>query len=86
MQHSLHDAVSSSCVLYSFTMIVLGLEILVRVVYLAGYRLALSISETVVLLYSSLSRIECILNTRVVYLKMKEYSSGMSGSSELCDS
>ena len=67
MQHGLHDAVSSPCVLYSFTMIILGLEILVRVVYLAGYRLALSISETVVLLYSSLSRIESILNTRVVY-------------------
>ena len=67
MQHSLHDAVSSPCVLYSFTMIILGLEILVRVVFLAGYRLALSISETVVLLYSSLSRIEGILNTRVVY-------------------
>ena len=67
MQHGLHDAVSSPCVLYSFTMIILGLEILVRVVYLAGYRLALSISETVVLLYSSLSRIEGILNTRVVY-------------------
>ena len=67
MQHSLHDAVSSPCVLYSFTMIILGLEILVRVVYLAGYRLALSISEAVVLLYSSLSKIEGILNTRVVY-------------------
>ena len=67
MQHDLHDAVSSPCILYSFTMIILGLEILVRVVYLPGYRLALSISETVVLLYSSLSRIEGILNTRVVY-------------------
>ena len=67
MQHGLHDAVSSPCILYSFTMIILGLEILVRVVYLAGYWLALSISEAVVLLYSSLSRIESILNTRVVY-------------------
>ena len=67
MQHGLHDAVSSLCILYSFTMIILGLEILVRVVYLAGYQPALSISETVVLLYSSLSRIESLLNTRVVY-------------------
>ena len=67
MQHGLHDVVSSPWVLYSFTMIILGLEILVRVVYLAGCQLALSISETVVLLYSSLSRIEGILNTRVVY-------------------
>ena len=67
MQHGLHDAISSPCILYSFTMIILGLEILVRVVYLAGYRLALSMSETVVLLYSSLSRIEGILNTCVVY-------------------
>ena len=64
MQHGLHDAISSPCVLYSFTMIILGLEILV---YPAGYRLALSMSKTVVLLYSSLSRIEGILNTRVVY-------------------
>ena len=67
MQHGLHDAVSSPCVLYSFMIVILGLEILVRVVYLAGYWLVLSISETVVLLYSSLSRIEGILNTRVVY-------------------
>ena len=67
MQHSLYDAVSSLCILYSFTMIILGLEILVRVVYLAGYRLALSISETLALLYSSLSRIKGIPNTRVVY-------------------
>ena len=67
MQHGLHDVVSSPWVLYSFTMAILGLEILVRVVYLAGCRLALSISETVILLYCSLSRIEGILNTRIVY-------------------
>ena len=49
---SRYDAVSSSCVLYSFTMIILGLKILVRVVYLAGYWFALGVSKTVVLLYS----------------------------------
>ena len=36
-------SVSSPCVLYSFTRIISGLE---RVVYVAGYRFALIISET----------------------------------------
>ena len=40
-------AVSSPCILYSFTMIILGLD---RVVYFVGYRFALGISETVFLL------------------------------------
>ena len=46
VMHGPHDAVSFPCVLYRFTMIILGLEILARVVYLAGYQLALGISET----------------------------------------
>ena len=44
MMHGLHDVLSSPCVLYNLMMIILGLEILVRVVCLAGYRLALGIS------------------------------------------
>ena len=39
-------AVSSLCVLYSFRMIILGLE---RVVHLAGYQFPLGISGTAVL-------------------------------------
>ena len=41
-------AVSSPCVLYSFYNDHLGLESSSRVVYLAGYRFALSVSETAI--------------------------------------